>query len=120
MKRSKKTILIVDDEEAVLRTIERILVLNGYNALKAENGKKAIRMYKKHISEIDLIILDYALPDFNGIELYDEFKILNYNVKIIIASGLDVEELRLHDHTLEYLQKPFDVITLLDAIKKLL
>ncbi|MBS7645171.1 MAG: response regulator [Candidatus Bathyarchaeia archaeon] len=62
-----KTILIVDDDKAILRSLKAILEMKGYEVETAETGKEAIEKSRKKI--YNLAILDIKLPDMEGTEL---------------------------------------------------
>ncbi|MFP8872251.1 MAG: response regulator, partial [Myxococcota bacterium] len=64
---SAATILIVDDEPALLRLVTRVLEREGYTTLSAKTGDEAIVTFDKHLDEIDGVILDIVIPP-NGVE----------------------------------------------------
>jgi DNA-binding NtrC family response regulator len=63
----KYTILCVDDEEAILRGMEKLLSLEGYKVFVASNGRKALEIMERE--PIDLILADQRMPDIQGSEL---------------------------------------------------
>ena len=66
--KSKKVILLVDDEEAILFSLQRIMELSGeFEILTALNGKEALKRIKRMIP--DLILSDIAMPEMDGLEL---------------------------------------------------
>ena len=62
----KKTLLVVEDEEKLLRTLSDFLDLQGYEVLQALDGQKALDIFYSHMNEIDLILLDIMLPKISG------------------------------------------------------
>jgi DNA-binding NtrC family response regulator len=72
MAQNKKRILLVDDDEAVLRSIGDYLVLKGYIVDTAKTGKEAIEKSKKGF--FNLAILDIRLPDMDGTELLTKMR----------------------------------------------
>ena len=64
-------LLLVDDEEELLRAMRIRLVGWGYDVLTATDGKEAIQLVKKEVA--DAIILDIMMPDMSGIELAERF-----------------------------------------------
>jgi DNA-binding response OmpR family regulator len=62
-----KKILIVDDEVDVVEVVEMLLETEGYNVLKAYNGKEALDMLETEIP--DLVILDIMMPEIDGVEV---------------------------------------------------
>jgi PAS domain S-box-containing protein len=103
-------ILIVDDEDIVLRTTREILASIGYRTLTATNGPEAIALYRERGGEIHLVILDMIMPGLSGEETFRELKSINPGVRAIISSGF------MQDHrtdaltelgVVDFMQKPF-------------
>nr|WP_241697811.1 PAS domain S-box protein [Mariprofundus sp. NF] len=84
-----ETILLVDDNQTVLETGRDVLEGLGYQVLTAEDGESAIEVYKTHMSEIDLIILDVVMPKLGGVEALQAIKDFNPEVKAMFATGYD-------------------------------
>ena len=66
--KSKKTILVVDDEADVLTFIQTLLEDNGFTVVTAENGKEGFAQAKDH--RPDLILLDISMPEESGVRMY--------------------------------------------------
>lgn len=60
----KKTVLVVDDEKEIVQLLSMRLVNNGYDVLKAYNGREALNIAKKE--KPDLIVLDILMPEMDG------------------------------------------------------
>ncbi len=106
------TILMVDDEEMILKVGSDLLAKLGYKVLTATSGEQAINIYKGRMNEIDLVILDMIMPGMSGRDTYKRLKKLNENVKVLLSSGYSVngeaeELLRLGCNG--FIQKPFSV-----------
>jgi len=117
-----KKILIVDDDVVVVHLVESILVSNGYEVVKADDGISA--MVKLKEEDPDLVILDIVLPEING---YDICHHLRFNkdyekIPIVILSerNREIGEVIEAQTNIEYLQKPVDSQLLLEKIEKLL
>lgn len=82
-----ETILIVEDDEALLRLLRFFLDDAGYNVMSAKSGEEAIDTYLKHRGEIDLVITDLGLPGFTGKDEVLMLERINPDVRIICASG---------------------------------
>ena len=115
MNQEQYSILLVDDDEVDRLTVKRALKKAGFPALltEAENGKEAIAKLEvrannlvavfetnfsshstKHTTKIfDLVLLDYRLPDIDGLHLIAEIKALNLDLPIIVLTGQGDEEL---------------------------
>jgi two-component system chemotaxis response regulator CheY len=70
-----KTILIIDDEQAIRKMLKKLLDKNSYQIWEANDGKQGIESYKKH--DPDLIITDIIMPEKEGLETIRELKKLN-------------------------------------------
>ncbi len=81
----KKTILIVDDEPAILRSMSDIFSDEGYNVICAEDGSQALSLLEKETP--DLIFLDIWLPDSDGLKLLPGLKKEHPQVPVIMISG---------------------------------
>ena len=72
MSKINKTILVVEDEVAMLRALSAKLELEGFNVFKAEDGKKGLEIALKE--RPDLIMLDILMPKMNGIEVLKKIR----------------------------------------------
>ena len=81
------TILLVDDEKAVLEMWGDFLLKQGHQVLTAQDGKKALKIFKEKKNDIDLVILDYVMPLMGAKETLIELKEIDPNVKVLVTSG---------------------------------
>jgi CheY-like chemotaxis protein len=79
------TILIIDDEPAILLAMERVLAPLGHEVLKARNGRTALERYMGH--RADLVITDIFMPEMDGIELIMRMKAAFPTARIVAMSG---------------------------------
>lgn len=115
-----KTILVVeDDEDNQALFIEALSLLTSYHVQVARNSTEALH-FVKHIKP-SLFILDYRLPNINGIELYDQLHAIPELGKIpaIIISGIASDKVArdIESRKLIGIDKPFDLDELLDTVK---
>jgi DNA-binding response OmpR family regulator len=94
---TKRTVLVVDDDKSILRTLTRILQKSGYIVENAETGKEALEKLGKQTYDVALI--DIKLPDFDGTDLLAlQKESLSNTVKILItgltSAGLGIESFR--------------------------
>lgn len=86
-----KTILLVDDEEAIRFIFKEGFEDDGYEVICAASGEEALTLYDKsiylHSISISLVILDIQMPGMNGIEALRQFKLRNQNLPVIICSA---------------------------------
>jgi len=80
-------ILVVEDEQNVNMMVREALMDEGYRALSAKDGFEAIRIYKKYSTRIDLVILDYVMPIMDGGEVFEEMRLINPQVAVVLSSG---------------------------------
>jgi DNA-binding response OmpR family regulator len=114
-------ILIVDGDPTMLKAIKTILLKEKYVVTSAKNGKEAIEFLNKEI--YDLLITELILPYNNGLEIISYIKHNNIDIKIIVVSSINSEEMIIEAFNLganEYLKKPIMVGELLVRIKKML
>jgi len=105
------TILLVDDEDLVLFIVCEFLESLGYKVLPAENGEEAIRIYQTQGHSIDLVILDMLMPGKDGRETFHDLRLINPQVKVIIATGYSDETVMravMKDGAAGFIRKPFD------------
>lgn len=118
-----KTILVVEDEEDILKTLEMILELEGFMVITASDGMKALELARKKCP--DLIILDLMLPKLDGYkvcamlkhdERYSDIPIIMFTAR---AQESD-RKLGLEARADAYITKPLDPEILIAKIKELL
>ncbi len=115
-------ILVAEDEPILLNAISFKLNKEGYEVIKAENGKEAIEAYDKH--DPDLVITDMMMPFANGLEVINWVKQLKgKNIPVIILSAMGQENAVLEAFKVgadDYITKPFSPNELIVRVKKLL
>lgn len=80
-----KTVLCVDDERIGLRVRKIMLESHGFNVLTASDGRQGIAMFDKN--QVDLVVLDYFMPDMNGGDVAAELRKRRPNLPIIFLSA---------------------------------
>lgn len=81
------TILIIDDEPIVTETWKYFLSAQGYSVITANDRKEGLEIFQNKVGEIDLIILDYVMPNIGGKQTVTHLKEIDPNVKILLSSG---------------------------------
>jgi DNA-binding NtrC family response regulator len=118
-----ETILLVEDEEGVRKSVERTLRAYGYTVVTAEDGVAALECCRARPGEIDLVLADLVMPRMGGYKLYhllrDEFG----PVRFLLMSGygdrrMDTGE-RL-DPEIPLLEKPWELSELLITVRRVL
>jgi signal transduction histidine kinase len=82
-----ETILVVEDEEAMLEVARRILVRNGYEVLAARSGADAVKLAAEHRGAIDLLLTDVVMPQMLGKEVAARITPLRPGLRVLYMSG---------------------------------
>ena len=123
MQKGAETILLVDDQDAVLGVGKVILEKLGYKVLPARSGEEALKAYRESKEGIDLVILDMIMPGMSGAETYTELKKMNRHTKVILSSGYSMNDqaLSVMEQGCDgFIQKPFNVPDLSRKIREVL
>jgi two-component system cell cycle sensor histidine kinase/response regulator CckA len=118
-----QTVLVVDDEESMLNTVERVLQTFGYNVLTAKNGEQALAAYLANQATIAVVLTDLMMPVMDGPTTIRALKQINPRVKVIAASGLGSDPNReaLSDLDVKYfVSKPYTAKTILTILHEIL
>lgn len=118
-----KYILLVDDEPFIIEVAKSMLEHMGLKVIIAENGRIALSTFKERHDEIAIVLLDLNIPELLGDEVFRELKKIDPNVKVILASGYncqDVSQKLVGRGVAEFIQKPFNYITLKEKIENVL
>ncbi len=104
-----KQVLVVDDEQLILKIISDILSKQGYNVLTAYNCDKALQLLKEH--SFDVVLSDIRMPEKDGIDLLEEIRAKNPDIPVILMTGfasLDTAVDAVQNGAFDYLTKPLD------------
>jgi PAS domain S-box-containing protein len=115
-----ETILLVDDQEMILRLGKDILLRRGYQVLTAGDGAEAVELYRRRLSEIDLVILDHAMPRLSGPEALKQLRQINPDVCVLFSSGYPTEESFRSETSpglAGYIAKPYRPIDLAQSVR---
>jgi PAS domain S-box-containing protein len=117
-----ETLLIVDDEEAILNAVREALTSHGYKVFAISDSPSALNIFRKIPQEIALVISDIAMPKMDGKELIKQVKGIKPEIKIIAMSGhtkyiADKDGIREIDG---FLKKPFESQYLLSVVRRIL
>ena len=109
-------ILVVDDEKEIVGAIEIYLKKEGYNIIKAYNGKQALNIMKEN--QIHLIILDIMMPEKDGLETLEEIrKEKTTPVILLSAKSEDYDKIGgLNSGADDYITKPFNPLELIARV----
>ena len=119
-----ETVLLVDDEPAILSLMRVGLTRDGYTTLHASDGAQALRVADQYDEPIDLLVTDIVMPAMSGFELADELRLRCPETRVLLLSGHldDREEVMpgLAHAPYPFLLKPFTVQELEDKMRGVL
>ena len=121
--RGTEMILLIDDEPHVLEMWGDLLEENGYVVLTAEGGSRGVEIYRERAKEIDLVILDYIMPDMGGGTVLERLKEIDGDVKVLVASGYSENGQAkgiLNGDTAGFIQKPATMKELLRKVRTII
>jgi CheY-like chemotaxis protein len=121
-----KNILLIDDEELIIRSLRKLLEKNGFIVFVAKNGQDALAISEEEI--FDLIIADIRMPGMNGVETMESIYENLEKRKIkktptVFITGYADEEIKKKAKGLKpiaYIYKPFEIQELVDKVRKAL
>ncbi len=111
------TIMVVDDEPAVLKLLNRTLTAEGYRVIEADNGASALIQLEEQ--RPDLVILDIMMPGLNGFQVLNRIRQRSF-VPVIMLTGKEGAATLQDAFSLgadDYVQKPFRPLELLARIR---
>jgi CheY-like chemotaxis protein len=121
--RGNETILLVEDEPAILDVAAKLLQEQGYAVLPAGTPEKAIDLARAHPSGIDLLITDVIMPEMNGRDLSTHLLSIHPGMKRLYISGYTADVIAHHgvlDEGMYFIQKPFNLVTLAAKVREVL
>jgi len=124
MKRSPlRTVLVIDDQDAVRRLIGRTLTRLGFRVLEANGGTEALALFKASVDPIHLAIIDMVMPQMGGLDVAAELQRLDPGLRVLYISGA-VESIAIesvqHRSPEQVLQKPFTERRLMEKVSGIL
>jgi len=118
----EKIILLAEDEVMLSDLLSELLESTGYNVLKVYNGTEVLKVLTEEL-KVDMVILDYNMPEMNGVDCAKKIRKLNLEMPIILSTGsMSISD----NHDLKkigisaFVTKPYEFDQLLETIQKLL
>jgi PAS domain S-box-containing protein len=118
-----ETVLVVEDEPALLTLAEMMLDVLDYRVLIAGTPGEAIGLAQEHAGEIRLLITDVVLPKMNGRDLAERMQSLYPGMKILFMSGYTADVIAhrgVLDESVNFIQKPFSIKDLANKVREVL
>jgi CheY-like chemotaxis protein len=118
----RRTVLVVDDEAAVVALVRTMLWRAGYNVIEAANGEEALNVAARETGPIDVLLTDVVMPVMNGYELADKMRRARPEVKVLYMSGyrdrVIFESTGVEGGDAPLIRKPFTQHSLVSAISE--
>lgn len=118
-----ESILLVEDDAAVRRSVRRILTSFGYQILEATNGNEALRVSDRHAGRIDLLLSDLVMPGLSGREVAQKLRERRPDLRVVFISGYDQGQLPGGDSEgagVVLFRKPFTGAALAHKVREVL
>jgi len=119
----KETVLVVEDDDAVRRTAQRILERAGYTVYTARDGIEALDIFEDRSQDLALAILDVVMPRLGGHEVYERMRGVSPRIRFLFSSGYSENAIHTRfilDEGLHLLRKPYDRKTMLRRVREVL
>jgi len=119
----QETILLVEDEPAILNMATLLLTKQGYSVIQANSAKEALRLAKERAGEIHLLMTDVVMPDMNGRDLAKSLQTFCPLLKCLFMSGYTADVIAQHgvlDEGVHFIQKPFSLPDLKAKVREVL
>ena len=116
-------VLLIDDDPGVLEISTLFLQHEGFVVISALGGQEGIEVFTARNAEIDAVVLDLAMPDIGGKEVFEELNRLRPEVPVILASGFSKDMVREKIDTAgfaDFIQKPYEPEELAEKISSVL
>ena len=116
-------VLVVDDEDIILRTTHAILERSGYKTVMASGGEEAITIFQQDGKNISVVLLDVMMPGMTGDETFRNLRAIQKDIPIVISSGyneLHVMQYFEGSNVSAFIQKPYSSAQLVDKISAVL
>jgi PAS domain S-box-containing protein len=115
-------VLLVDDEDLLRAAVERALQREGFSVIAARDGIAAVDLFARHSRDIDVVVLDLALPFLSGREVCEKMRELKRDVQVLFTSGHDSVAIKTpNGQTRErFLRKPYRLGDLVRTLREML
>ncbi len=114
-------ILIADDQDSLRKLLVKYMLKAGFEPIEAENGKRAIELYR--LMRPSVVLSDIMMPEMDGLTLLKEIKKIDKQASVILMTGYGSEEVlieSLRNGAANYFKKPFNFQEVTEVIKHIL
>ncbi|MBN1397732.1 MAG: PAS domain S-box protein [Bacteroidetes bacterium] len=119
----RETVLVVEDEEMLVMSLQMLLEEKGYNVLTARDGLEALEIYEDKKEDIALVLTDLGLPTITGLEVCQRIKKIKSSEHLVLATGYldpDMKAEFVKSGIQHFLFKPYDMKAVLKIIREIL
>jgi two-component system response regulator HydG len=116
-----KNLLIIDDDPDIGQLLDKFLTKKGFQVYTSETGSEGVELLKQNA--IDLVLCDFKLPDYNGLEILRKIKVIDNSVAVVMITGysdVKVAVESLKQGAFEYVTKPLFPDEILQTINEAL
>lgn len=119
---NNKTILVVDDNEEIIKFLKKSLEHLGYEVFSEKNSLNALEIFKKSYDKFDLVLTDYMMPNLKGCQLAESIKKIKNNTPVILMTGhIDLDRNNVKMEFVDgWISKPIEISKLSEVIKMVL
>ncbi len=120
---SSATIMLIDDEELLLKISRNILTSFGYKVIPFGKGLEAIEYFRENSGNVDVVLTDMNMPGITGIEVAERIKAINEHTPVILSSGFTDDDMDTRAKSAgisEILLKPFTSAELARTVEKVI
>jgi CheY-like chemotaxis protein len=118
------TVLVVDDDPAVLELAEVYLERVGFEVIPSQSGEEALRLFEERAADIDVVVLDLAMPGLDGQETFIELQRRKRHIRVVVVSGygreVAAERFGVIAEAQAFLSKPYEPEELVAAVHRAL
>ena len=116
-----QTILIIDDEDSLRLPVAEMLRRKGFSILETGDGATGVELFRTHVAEIDIVLLDLTLPGMSGAEVFHELRKLRPDLPVVLSTAYGQEKAMAElneSKSVYYLRKPFRTQEVIDLFRK--
>ena len=114
------TVLVVEDEEMLRLAASKVLRRKGFSVIEAIDGSAAVELFRDHVPDIGVVLLDMTLPGMRGPEVLAELRRIQPDVRVIFTSAYSQEKVLAAvgpPDGLGFIRKPYRLNDLVNVVR---
>lgn len=119
-----RTVILVDDEALVMEIGSQFLKRLGYNVISAPGGQRALELFKQASNPIACLLVDFSMPDMDGLDIMQQIRTFRPDARIIITSGYTWRQIEHRFARIgppdDFIQKPFEMKELQEKLRRVI